>query len=230
MCLISIKPSGTPLSDWFLKALEAGTESNRHGHGYMLHREGATAFNFDKGMWSTRELIDKIKALKLKEGDVLAVHSRFSTHGKTNDKNCHPFVVLPTDKLEKSWAGMLKTSGTTENPLLMHNGIFSGFGYSKNFSDTFNFVRDFIAQYEVLKYKQSIEFLKRKIGGNKLAILHPKHGLLKIGHFIEDEGCFFSNAGYKSWDYGTRNTGGTGLNLEAEEALQERFGGRYCGL
>ena len=199
MCLISIKPSGVPLTDFFLEGIEAGAEGNSHGHGYMLKREGKQAFLFSKGMWSGEELVDRVKSLKVTKGDILCVHNRLSTHGRKNSFNCHPFIVLPADREDRSWNKMLDVEGETELPLLMHNGIFSEYGYSNNFSDTFNFVRDFISEREVLKYSQSLVWLEKKIGYNKLAILHPKLGLIRIGDFTEDQGYYFSNGGYKSY-------------------------------
>ena len=200
MCLISIKPNGVPLTDFFLEGITAGAESNDDGHGYMLKRKDSSEFIFAKGMWSGSELARKVEELKVAKDDILCVHNRMSTHGRKNSYNCHPFLVLPAER-PLGWNEMLNTEGTTKLPLLMHNGIFGEFGYSKNFSDTFNFVKDFISAKEVLEYSQSIVWLEKKIGGNKLAILHPKLGLVRLGHYQTENGYYFSNNGYKSYKY-----------------------------
>lgn len=188
------------MSDFFIEGIKAGAGSNRDGHGYMLKRKAdESTFSFAKGMWTPNELADTVENLKVCKDDILCVHNRMSTHGKTNAWNCHPFVVLPISA--EGWSGMLVTEGTTTNPILMHNGILSEFGYSKNFSDTFNFVRDFISAREVLKFSQSAVWLERKIGYNKLAILHPKFGLMRIGQFIIENGCYFSNRGFEHYSY-----------------------------
>jgi hypothetical protein len=84
---------------------------------------------------------DVIKALKDAEDNLLFLHLRYTTAGKTNTDNCHPFEVFKGDNFEVQF---------------MHNGTLSKFskGKSDDYSDTYHFTLEILkplvrAFYEV---------------------------------------------------------------------------------
>lgn len=84
---------------------------------------------------------DVIKALQEAEENLLFLHLRFTTAGKTNTDNCHPFEVFDGDNFQVQF---------------MHNGTLSKFNKGKgdDFSDTYHFTQEILkplvrAFYEV---------------------------------------------------------------------------------
>jgi predicted glutamine amidotransferase len=65
----------------------------------------------------------------LQDDREIAIHFRWTTHGKTDMLNCHPYDVIP---------GFIA---------MMHNGVLhTGNAADKNKSDTWHFIQGLLAQ------------------------------------------------------------------------------------
>ena len=113
----------------------------------------------------------------------LAIHFRFTTHGDTNLDNCHPYDVVP---------GFIA---------MMHNGILHTGNYAdKSRSDTYHFIKDFLAEpmHGAPDLAFSNSFLKlvgSYIRDNRFVFMD---GEGRISHVnkdtgIEHNGLWFSN-------------------------------------
>lgn len=98
-------------------------ENNTDGIGFMWH-EGKE-LKHEKGLFEVESAYDYYVQLFEVCDKNVAVHFRFATHGKINDKNCHPFV--------------------RGNIGIMHNGIIEDYSYDKNnMTDSERFANKFI--------------------------------------------------------------------------------------
>jgi predicted glutamine amidotransferase len=192
MCVILIKQKGKLLTPHFLDMVKASTINNPDGSGFMWLKEGADDIYLNKGYWpaSRNGLAADIENLNAGINDVVVVHSRISTSGAKNDLNMHPFIVTENEE-EKNL-----TCTVTKEPCLAHNGVISEFSISSIKSDTYLFT-DFLAKNKILDNEKSIKWLSEHVSYNKLAILHPKMGLLRIGRWEKDEGYWVSNTYYQ---------------------------------
>lgn len=196
MCLILAKPAGIKLSDRFYEIVRAGALVNDHGSGYMFRREKGKTIHLHKGFFpgSVEGMIADIQNSNIGKNDFLVVHNRMATSGYRNVANCHPFPITEKDDLLKS------DTLLSELACVAHNGMFGEFSrMSKNNSDTYMFVKTFLATSRVMDYKKGIQWLAAKIGWNKLAALHPEFGIILVGEFKKDHGFFVSNTFYKHY-------------------------------
>jgi len=113
----------------------------------------------------------------------IAIHWRMTTHGDTDLINCHPYDVIP------GYVAM------------MHNGILhTGNAADKSKSDTWHFIKDFIAspvsEYPDLVFNTSfLDMLGDHIGNNRFVFMN---GEGRISHVnfdqgVEHDGMWFSN-------------------------------------
>lgn len=201
MCLISAAPKGVKKDKDKLKGfIEQGMSSNTDGSGYAVKKKGI--LYLEKGFRNPDDLLKSIVDKKLTIDDELIIHHRIGTSGEKNDINMHPFLVTDdTDLLQTTKMLDCKV------PIMAHNGVFSSFtDRSSRFSDTFHFIQKamFIPEFlQLLKRDQELfkNQFKNVIIGQKLAFLFPDHPMILLGNFVEDEGFFHSNGGYKKYVY-----------------------------
>jgi hypothetical protein len=226
MCLISVLPKGTKKdTEEVYKFIRNGAQYNTDGSGFMYKINGQSVINVDKGYFNVESMIDKIKSLKLTEDDELVVHHRIGTVGLVTSENTHPFVL---SEFHEEVAAL---AITIDKPAMVHNG---GFGYigtyiDKNpeFSDTYAFARYFLGNKNILGlYNDNPDLFdytfKGCIGTDKICILHPEKDLTMKGNFIEDEGYFHSNTGYKryTFDRGGSSTWGEGYGASTRSSTK----------
>lgn len=202
MCLITAIPKGKiKYSEDLEKFIKSGMSSNTDGSGFMYKRNGTNLVSINKGFRNPESILKAIKDLDLKEEDELVIHHRIGTSGEPNDVNMHPFVVSENHTVINS------TRGDFNLPAMAHNGVFSEFTDRQSlFNDTYHFVNKMMATPEVLSLlktnKDKFElFFKSILSYNRLAFLFPDRDMLLLGNFVEDNGNFHSNAGYKSYVY-----------------------------
>ena len=110
MCLAIAKPKGCTIPQEYLAR---AMFQNSDGAGFAYHANGEVTVvrgftDFDKFYAAYRE----------KEHHAMLVHFRYTTHGATNQANCHPFPLA--------------------DGALIHNGIISGMGESRyNFGNSY---------------------------------------------------------------------------------------------
>lgn len=113
----------------------------------------------------------------------IAIHWRMTTHGDTDLINCHPYDVIP------GYVAM------------MHNGILhTGNAADKSKSDTWHFIKDFIAspvaEHPDLVFNQSfLDMLGDHIGNNRFVFMNGEGRMSHVNfeQGVEHDGMWFSN-------------------------------------
>lgn len=115
MCLAISKPAGAIIP---VEHLQSGYSGNPHGCGFCYSENGK--LTIVKGLFSFEDFYEQYKE---KEHLAMLIHFRFSTHGKPNYINCHPFDIL------------------NGQYALIHNGVIKIHCSIPHLSDTGNFSR-----------------------------------------------------------------------------------------
>lgn len=183
MCIIAAIPNDKIISK---ETLQRCWDNNPHGGGFT-YTDGKKV-HVVKEMFSFKLYWKKFteKREEFPQSSFVC-HFRISTHGKINEANCHPFKV--SDKIS-----------------FCHNGVIRNSPISEDFSDTVMFNVTILKNLpEDFLTNQATRALIREYigGGSKLSFLTYNNEL----HFINeeagtwDEGIWFSNRGYQSFNY-----------------------------
>ena len=190
MCLIAVKKQGVKLPD--KTQLENGYKNNPDGVGVAILRNNENRIYIKKDFNDFDDFY-KWAGKNIDINDLAIIHFRLATSGKVDIGNRHPFPIT-RNKL------LLRKTELLCNFAVAHNGILSDYSVKdKKYSDTQKFILDILAG---LKYKLDneaiLKLIKNYIGSDKLAIINAIHRkLILIGEYIEDNGIFWSNNGYK---------------------------------
>ena len=198
MCIIVAKPAGTALPD--MDTLRTCFANNDDGAGYMLARDGRVEVR--KGLMTWQACRASLAAL----GDVTALpmvlHFRIGTQGKLDADNTHPFPVTTDPKL-------LVARKSVCTVALAHNGIIQLTTTRTTYqadtrephSDTYYFTRDYVTDIvtdtDFHNDPHRIALLRKLSSQSKLALLGADGHLTLIGEYTEEDGCYYSNSGYK---------------------------------
>ena len=178
MCLAIYKPKGVRIKK---KYLRNGFDHNEDGAGFAVVRQGKVAvykgyFTFDD-FWSAYEEFGNETAL---------IHFRWSTHGKINEDNTHPFEMC---------GGRFA---------LIHNGILNiDTSSDKTKSDTRHYVDLILTPlFERMPFDHpSVKFLVESAIGdnNKLVVLRGDgaHCIYNEHKGEWHKGAWYSNSAYK---------------------------------
>jgi len=197
MCIAIHKPAGIKIDRDVLYSCWCG---NSHGAGFVYVKDGA--LTIVKGLMTFGQFWAAYQEHKTDDYQAL-IHFRLATHGGRNQKNTHPFEVIP-------------------ELALIHNGVIHSLHtIDRSMSDTWHFaqfmkglvMRDRDAWKDPI-IKQEIE---HEILGtwNKVAFLHA-NGECQIynrANWIEHEGALYSNGGFYRRSYGYRPEARTYSNL-----------------
>lgn len=228
MCIVEYFPAGVDKDTDFVKeAIRQGAKSNGCGLGFAFKKNGKVYLH--KGFLSNEveALLAEIHSHALTKDDELLFHARIATSGGTRPEMTHPFVCSSNEEE----VGMLK--GYVDKPILVHNGVFYDWGTPKH-SDTFRFAHILLSEPAAItllkKDPKAFEnATKTVLASNKIIVMFPGADETRmIGRYEEDQGCFFSNTGYKSY---VRNVGGVehrnqtfrGSGSESPINFQRRF-------
>jgi hypothetical protein len=184
MCLLMVaRPNATPTE----QQLTCACQNNPDGFGYAIHLGDKI---ITKRSMDYIGLMDEFFADREKYPDTWAMfHARYTTHGKTNKSNCHPFRVGNSDKL-----------------ILAHNGILPlKMPVTEHRSDTRFFAEEVLPRWgiELLDDPKRFAGVERWATGSKLVIFSALKKLEKpvyiinekAGHWAND--VWWSNDGYK---------------------------------
>lgn len=108
--------------------------------GTQFVRENSDEIIFKKGYTKkgVSDFMKDLDSLNVQINDVLIVHGRIATHGGNTEALAHPFICSP------DFDEVMQTEGTTNKPVLMHNGVFKNLGNKSkdgNHSDTSEFAQ-----------------------------------------------------------------------------------------
>ena len=118
MCIIVNKPKGVEMPS--MKVLERCFDYNSDGAGLMYAlkgkveiRKGFMTFDdFKKGLSKAEKILGDLKE------HAIIMHFRITTHGNSDEGNCHPFPITKSEKL-------LRSERVTADLGMAHNGIIS---------------------------------------------------------------------------------------------------------
>lgn len=173
MCIIIVKPAGVKMPT--KEILDNCKIRNKDGFGFAVPNEKP---------FKSMKYDDFLQAMKrVDEKQPCIIHFRFATHGSVKQKNCHPFKA---ENIAFAHNGVLQvnnlngmTDSETALKYILHPAI-KMFGYgSQNFEQTVASI----------------------IGGSKFAFLSDAGEIKLYGHFILDNGLYFSNDNYKPYNY-----------------------------
>lgn len=190
MCLLTyISPFVQPDA----QALRNGAVVNNDGHGWALIADGRVLSGHSMDF---EEALSVFLTMRVSYPDGPAMfHSRYTTHGKTDLTNCHPYRAL---KLGDTVVG--------------HNGILPISAQpvkGESRSDTRIFAEDILwHRYPALDSQRTRRRLESWLGpGNKLVIL-TTDAQFKANAYIFNEnqgtwvdGIWYSNSGYLPYTY-----------------------------
>jgi hypothetical protein len=224
MCIIIAKPAGVdmPVREIFNNCCT----TNRDGIGFAFNKPGENP-TISKGFSNVGKLIRMMDTFNIGKEHNLMVHFRLATHGKADQGNCHPFPLTP------DFIDMRKLHCSCE-VAISHNGVFGSMPLSNQHSDTMKFIHSIVGAPEIvnsLESKAVKELIKGYCGfHSKLAFLKPS-GFNLVGDFELDEGVYYSNRAYKSWNCQPVN-GWCEVHRKYDKCFKEakKLGTSYCYL
>lgn len=178
MCLAIFKPANKKVLKY---QMENAFDSNDDGAGFAYPLNGKVVI--EKGFF---KFADFWKAIVPHMDKPMAIHFRWSTHGKVDETNCHPFKI--NDELA-----------------MIHNGVISGIDITdKDKSDTRTFVDDYVKPINkgnprFIYTEYGKRTLQACIGSSKLVFINKKGKAVIVnetaGHWNND--VWYSNDSYK---------------------------------
>lgn len=189
MCIIVVKPKGSPLPS--LQLLKTCYINNPHGCGFMYDHNDQV--HIKKGFFNIDEFYSEI--MKIHQTiDLIdhccVFHFRIATHGHITTANCHPFPISQN-------INDLVSPDTTCTIALAHNGIIKATKGYGQYSDTLAFVQQFVYpayQADSLFYLDKLTMMTlHKQADSKLCFLANTGDFYLYGDFIQNAEMYFSN-------------------------------------
>ena len=197
MCIIAIKPRGAKLpSDETLRRMFA---HNPHGAGFMFPCNGLVEIRkgfmtYDGFRQALRNVCDR-----LGEDTPLVMHFRITTHGGTCPENTHPFPL--TNEI----ADMRRLSSHAKIGVA-HNGIINSVKpRANNVSDTMEFTASvlfpvFRKNHKFFKTQRIMNSIRDSINGSRMCFMDGAGEIYRVGAWIQDGGCWYSNDSFRAND------------------------------
>lgn len=186
MCIAVYIPKNQDVTDEIIKNC---FENNPDGAGIMYQKDGKV--HIQKGFFKVEELIQAFRQVPITLDR--AIHCRIATSGKISAECCHPFPI--TNDMKK-----MGRKTQTVNAAVIHNGTISfcspNEGIKAPFSDTMLFTKEYLYPFGNLVMNTPFKKLFEESNSSKLLIFKNERVAL-IGKWIEDNGVFYSNTGYK---------------------------------
>jgi hypothetical protein len=214
MCLLSYFPPNV-LPD--AASLLCGAECNNDGHGFGILVPGEQEIRIGKGM-SGPDVVAQFVALRSQfpYGPAL-FHSRLTTHGATNEANCHPFVVNGDPRTIVAHNGILPSDARPGR--IGHEIILDPKDPSKQSiravydprSDTRILADDLLMKrWDRLDSRSTRKRLTRWLGtGNKILVLTTDPNYQRDSYLFNAElgtwkdGVWYSNHSFRSYGRGS---------------------------
>lgn len=191
MCIICISPSGVPQPTE--SCIRTMFESNPHGAGYMVARNGFVAIH--KGFTTIDDFLRQLRAERFGPDDPVVYHFRISTQAGTTPAMTHPFPVAARLDACEALDVHCRTG-------VAHNGIIrlTSDPREKRYSDTALFVTQYLTKLIRCPsdaHDPAVHTMIDRLALSKFAFLTGDGVISTVGHFITDlEGRLFSNTSY----------------------------------
>lgn len=215
MCIIIYSNDGKQIKEQILKDC---FRNNPNGAGIMWKTKYSDEVNIIKGLMTYEQL--KAAYDTIGEARELAIHCRIATSGKINSKTCHPFPLRNTPS-------KMTRSRDTTNVGVMHNGVIpfctpKG-GINAKYSDTMEFTANILYPIRNELDSPAIQTLLEESTSSRLLIMRQNAETIMLGHWVSDEGLFFSNSTYKTvktyYDFSNFRNSNWEMESINEEAL-----------
>ena len=198
MCIIVYKPKHQNLPS--KNILQNCFDRNGDGIGYTFTLNDKVVIK--KGYFDFNKFYEDIekdfKRFKLFDKNLI-VHFRISTSVAVNEFKTHPFVL--TSKKEN-----IEHTNVFCGYSVVHNGVLWDYEKKNGYTDTQNFVLDFLSPL-LQRFKYDFgdglltHIIKNELKTSKICVLSYKDEVLKVGDCIKDNGIYYSNASYKPYIY-----------------------------
>lgn len=158
--------------------------ANDDGAGFMYAKDNELIHK--KGLMTWEDFKEAWKSVPVDVPRV--VHFRIKTHGKSDERNTHPFLI-------------------TYRLGFVHNGVINGVSHSKKgYSDTWHFNEEFLKPMarmdgKFLEREYNTKLISSYIGNSKLVFLNHRGDMTFVNKHAgiqAEEGIWFSNNSYKS--------------------------------
>ena len=191
MCIIIAKPEGVAFPS--LETLQICNTNNDDGCGIAYHKKGGDTVHIKKDFPTVEDMWDYL-VTNVGAEDSALIHFRLATSGLVDYGNRHPFPITQKDEL-------LRSPDLVTDLAVAHNGVFSRWNNKQGeLSDTQLFIKNVLADELIranLEGNIAVQtLLSDFIGGSKLAILDNAGNVSVWGHFVKDEGLYYSNSSY----------------------------------
>lgn len=173
MCIIIAKPQGAEMPP--LRTLSYCSLRNPDGFGFAVPGRIFKTMNFDDFY---AELTATITP------DMPAIlHFRYATHGRLCESNCHPFR---DNRTGVSFA---------------HNGVLPIKPYKGKTDSETAFRKLILPQIRTAGFgsEEMTEAVLGIIGPSRFAFLSDSGEIRLYGHYIENDGCFYSNGNFSPY-------------------------------
>ena len=189
MCIIAIKPAGKKMFDE--EAITRMFNKNPDGAGLCFYSPKDKCVKIRKGFMDVNSLLTYLGKYDFTKVPVI-LHFRIGTSGHKNEANCHPYAV----SMENPTRGNCDLA-------VAHNGIMTDYNppVGADYNDTRNFIMKVLTKLpkNFLLNEGICSLIGNSINGSRLAFLDDKGKIFTIGNFIEDDGYYYSNNGYKEY-------------------------------
>lgn len=175
MCILIVKPPNVEFPSNWEEICVNCHNVNDDGVGY------ATKSGAFKSVATTPREFARLTKAQIKPEEYAIIHFRWSTGGKTNTENCHPFKL-------------------SDGTYFAHNGVIEEFFPSTDTKSDTSVLSESVANFDEL-----YEVCNQIAGfGNKFAMFHPDHDDVTVvgwehGHWHQD--MWFSNRSYESAEF-----------------------------
>lgn len=183
MCIAIVKQRNVKLPDYTV--FSNCFSNNPHGAGFVVNKDGRYNCIY-KGFDNIDEFYEKcLNEIKICDSAIL--HFRFATHGKIDQRNCHPFFCS-NDYAVNS---ITKNGMIFDCKAMVHNGVLNIHKNGTN-SDSFEFSKLLANDKNKIDHNKMIET------NNKIAILNIDGTIELYGNWYMDMQLIFSNGTYKT--------------------------------
>ena len=200
MCLIVGKPKGTP----FPSKRKMKLWCHRYPHGVGVAFVESDHVRVIKGAMTWKDLREMLRSVtqvvspKSTTDIDMVIQFRQAVTGKPCPRFCHPFPVSSKqedlDALDVSAPAALAHNGTIYE--YCNSSYCSTSEKTKEINDAQEFIKDYVVPLGEQIFNPIVQKLIVKTTYSKFAILTPK-GITYLGNFIEEDGYWYSNDGYK---------------------------------
>lgn len=193
MCIIAYVPAKKTLDK---KIIENMFINNPDGAGIAWRANVSTPTYYTKGFTNAESVIEAFNALP--KNFERALHFRIATSGKISAACCHPFPIT------KNVSIMKKTKGQADN-IVFHNGMIHFCtplkGMEADISDTMLFTKDYLNKLKNILHFKHIQTLIEEATNSRFLIFNKGQKALMLGHWVKDNGIYYSNTTYKQMPY-----------------------------